>query len=165
MKTQTAEKKENALWRIIRKILVILVKILRWPVVYYGVLIGGFYGITWLFTLGQDKAMTLTEIVGTYGVLIGAILAIVMLLISVLTSTFFTETFLASTGLACGMYLLASLFITAPYDWGNDYVEFDAMKMYTFLALAAAVLIGDIIVLVFRKVLKKRSVQHMMKHT
>ncbi len=156
---------ENTIWKKIWKVLVVLVKILRWPAVYYGVLIGGFYGFAWIFNLVQKEPMSITNVVGVYGLLIGAILALVMLLASVLTSTFFTETFLVSTGLAAGMYLLGSLFITAPYDWGTDYVEFDVMKMYVFLVLTAAVLIGDIIVLIFRKILTKRSMRHMMERT
>ncbi len=163
MKKKATE--EKSIWKKIWKVLVVLVKILRWPAVYYGVLVGGFYGFAWLFNLAQEEPMTITQVVGAYGLLIGAILAIVMLLVSILTSTFFTDTFLASTGLAAGMYLMGSLFITAPYDWGTDYVEFDVMKMYVFLVLTAAVLIGDVIVLIFRKILTKRSMRHMMERT
>lgn len=156
---------ENTIWKKIWKVLAVLVKILRWPAVYYGVLIGGFYGFAWVFNLVQEEPMLLTEVVGKYGVLIGAVLAILMLLVSVLTSTFFTETFLVSTGISAGLYLIGSLFLTAPDTWGSDYVEFDVMKMYVFLTLAAAVLIGDIIVLIFRKILTKRSMRHMMERT
>lgn len=164
-KEQTKEKKTSSVWQSVWKVLKIIIKILRWPVVYYGALVGGFYGITSLIFAMQNEPTTLVNVVGEYGIVIGVALAVVMLITSILTSAFFTETFLVSTGLACGMYLIASLFITAPYTWGNDYVEFDAMKMYVFLALALVVLIGDIIAFVFRKILRKRSVRHMMKQT
>lgn len=165
---ETAEKKQQkekkSIWQKIWKVLTVLVKILRWPVVYYGILFGGLYGFYWVFTMIQGN-QPIYEVVGQYGTLLGGVLAILTLLVSLLTSSLFTETFLASTGLAAGMYLLASLFITAPSSWGTDYVDFDTMKMFVFLVLVASVLIGDIIVLVFRKVLNKRSLRHMTKQS
>lgn len=164
-KKQQKEKKEKTgVLQKIRKVLTVLVKILRWPVVYYGILFGGLYGFYWIFTMLQGD-QPIYEVVGKYGTLLGAVLAILTLLASFLTSSLFTETFLASTGLAAGMYLFASLFIKAPSSWGTDYVDFDTMKMFVFLTLVAAVLIGDIIVLVFRKILNKRSLRHMAKQS
>ena len=162
-RNETKENITSPAWQKVWKVLKVLVLILRWPVVYYGVLVGGFNGILWIVSSFQEKPLLLTEVIGIYGTLIAGILAAVMLVTSVLTSTFFTETFLVSTGIAAGMYLIASLFIVAPWDWGDSYLEFDAMKMYVFLALTAIILLGDIIALIIRKILKRRSVRHMMK--
>lgn len=163
-KEQEVQKEKKSIWQKVRKVLAILVKILRWPAVYYGILFGGLYAFYWILILLQGN-QPIYEVVGKYGTLLGGVLAILTLLASILTSGLFTETFLASTGLAAGMYLFASLFITAPSSWGTDYVDFDTMKMLVFLTLVASVLIGDIIVLVFRKVLNKRSLRHMTKQS
>lgn len=146
------------------KVILFLIKILRWPVVYYGGLIGGFFAIAWIFSVAKGEEVPLYEVVGQHALVISGILVAFMLVVSFLTSTFFTETFLVSTGLATGMYLLGSFFLSAPNNWASDYVEFDMMKMVVILILVIAVLLGDIIAFIVRKILNKRNVQNIMKN-
>ena len=150
----------------IQKTLIWLVKILRWPVLYYGVLIGGFYGLSWIFSLVMGEGTQLHQATDRYFGEILIILVIAMLVLSYVTSTFFTETFLVSTGLATAMYLIGSLFLKAPQgSWTDENFEFDALKMYAVLALVAIVLLGDLIAFIVRKILNKRNVRNMMKHS
>lgn len=155
------EKNEKQGWKWMKKILLILIKILRWPAMYYGALLVGWYGYFGIIGGIQGGG----SIVNLNIWLLAGILILLVLAAGIITSALFTETFLASTGLAAGMYLVASLFFSSNLNYQNDDIEYDVMKMLVILVLVGTVLLGDIIVFVFRKMLKNRSMRHMVKRT
>ena len=134
----------------LKKIALFLLKILKWPAIYLSVPVVVSIGFHFIMKL-VGSSNTISDTFGNYALVLAGLIILFVIVASVVTSTFFTEYFLASTGIAALVYLLTSLFIKAQWSFESLY-EFDTIKMYVFALLVVAVLIGDIIVLIARRI-------------
>ncbi len=128
-----------------KKALVILLKVIRWPLTYLlpPVIISLLFHA---FTGNENIENTM----GEYGIQIAVIIVLFAFLEGIFTSSVFTDSFLASTGLAAGIFLVASLFFSV--DDFDSPIEYDTMKMMAVFILIGAVLLGDISVMLVKKI-------------
>ena len=133
-----------------KKIVSVILKIIRWPALYILPIIFAVY-ILFFLTYSTNDTGYLKETLGKYSVLIVLLALVFAYIEGIISSTFFTDTFLASTGIAAAVYLLISFTLNAE-NYNSDYVAFDMMKMMAVIALVLFVLLGDLTVLITRKI-------------
>jgi len=141
----------------LKKIFNIAIKILKWPALYLSVLVIFLYMVPSI--IGSVKY---ERILSDYIVLAVIIILILTFVEGVVSSLFFTDCFLASTGIAAGIYLITSLFIkNRDVDLSSG--DFDAAKMIACFALIFFVFLGDLSVFILRKILN-RNIQKPKKN-
>lgn len=129
-----------------KKIMLFILRVLKWPFIY--ILTPILISLVVHIVTGGD---TLLKTFQQHALLLAGLIIVFAVMESVVTSAFFTEYFLVSTGIAAGIFLLTTLFISAPEAWTEAY-SFDTMKMAAFLIMTGAVLVGDLAVLCLRKI-------------
>ena len=134
----------------LKNIVFIILRILRWPAVIVLLPV-----VVYLIFVGVLKTEQL--IYNNAFLIVGAVI-FVTYTGSVISSTFFTEYFLVSTGIASGLFLISSLFISNP-NWTNESFEFDTMKMTAIAILIFTVLLGDLTVLCVRKIRRRAKIK------
>ena len=130
-----------------------ILKALRWPAIYIMPPAIILFIIIPLFT-SSDEFRSVSIVATT--VLFFTILTLAFVG-GIITSTFFTERFLVSTGIAAGMFALIGLFMPTPSglvesaEWAA-LPEHRAMIMIVCFVLVFMVFLGDLIVLLARKI-------------
>lgn len=133
-----------------KKVLMFIVKILRWPLFILGVPVLSIV-LPYIFSGEETFFAATTNDTVFYAMLIA--LAIGIIAIGFIGSLI-RQNFLSTTGIAAIVYFIAAFFLKED-SWPVEDMEFKNLKLIVVLILVTLVFLGDLLGTVFRKIKDK----------